>query len=583
MDWSSIYEEHGEEEGDWGGWISRLDPILEKFALNGKYGPAVCYALTVNYILGVGCLGVPFAFFKSGIILGTIVIILLTLITLISALWVAEAGYRAIQIRLDKARPQTSAFLPNSSSVQSSVIPTLRSSENDEMKQGPKTNYMSLSNINIENIKQIEAKLVMREISPGKRLNHQDSFASIDSGHGYIHEETEVTNLVKEFLGKYMHSFFQLSLMMFTFIGLLAYSQVFNNSFISQIWPNSSYYVPIILFSIIVIPLSCMELSEQIQIQVIMSILRFISLGILLFGSIFALFFDLKDSQMGSNIDVIYDDSTSILFPSRPPYISNNIKYIDFSGFSIIFTTTIFSQLFQHSVPGLIRPLAIYHKKAVPTIFGGALLTTGSIYVISGIISALYFGSNTNQSINLNFVDFTWGISSEKYPLFSNILYIFSMIIVLFPAIDTLSIFPLIANTLGNNLNVFFPNFHKIFKRKPLQFLHYNLHIKTPKHTALIFWRLFAAIPPIILSAFISDLSLSLELAGICGIFIALVIPALLQRYSLFKISEYNNELAKLKTPYSTFTSSLIFTYVVIFIALVALVICTMQLCKRFL
>jgi hypothetical protein len=60
MDWSSIFEEHGEEEGDWSGWApNRLAPVLDSFSQSGDYSPLICYFFTINYILGVGCLGIP--------------------------------------------------------------------------------------------------------------------------------------------------------------------------------------------------------------------------------------------------------------------------------------------------------------------------------------------------------------------------------------------------------------------------------------------------------------------------------------------------------------------------------------------
>jgi hypothetical protein len=35
MDWSAIYEETGDEDGDWTGFASRLTPILENFSSRG--------------------------------------------------------------------------------------------------------------------------------------------------------------------------------------------------------------------------------------------------------------------------------------------------------------------------------------------------------------------------------------------------------------------------------------------------------------------------------------------------------------------------------------------------------------------
>jgi hypothetical protein len=54
-------------------------------------GPVVCYAFTVNYILGVGCLGIPYAFLQSGIILGVVLILLLSFVSYMTVMWIAVA------------------------------------------------------------------------------------------------------------------------------------------------------------------------------------------------------------------------------------------------------------------------------------------------------------------------------------------------------------------------------------------------------------------------------------------------------------------------------------------------------------
>jgi len=191
-----------------------------------------------------------------------------------------------------------------------------------------------------------------------------------------------------------------------------------------------------------------------------------------------------------------------------------------------MFTTAIFSQLFQHSVPGLIRPLAPEHKKFVPAIFRCAIITTCLIYVSTGCVCAYYFGDRLQQSVNLNFVDFTWGVDRANKSVFAVVSAV-SMVVVLFPALDTLSVFPLIANTLGNNLNASFPALGCCLKAS-------GLFVKpgSVKRATSIAWRLIAAVPPIVLSVFVSDLMFSLQVAGLCGVIVALVTPALLQRQS---------------------------------------------------
>ena len=241
----------------------------------------------------------------------------------------------------------------------------------------------------------------------------------------------------------------------------------------------------------------------------------YFSSGILLFGTIIAYYVDPPTLHP----ELTAGNSPTPLF--------------QLSGFSVMFTTAIFSQLFQHSVPGLISPLSKEHKKMVPTIFKCALFTTSAIYISTGCLCVMYFGGHLQQSVNLNFVDFTWGVGDNDDNEFSTkrmLISVVSMIVVLFPALDTLSVFPLIANTLGNNLNSAFPGMSGLVRHSGWVKEHGYV-----RRVTLILWRLVAAIPPIVASIFVSDLIFSLQIAGLCGIVVALVTPALLQRQCEFR------------------------------------------------
>ena len=136
------------------------------------------------------------------------------------------------------------------------------------------------------------------------------------------------------------------------YIGLLAYSQVFCGALGALIWgatvPESAWTViPQITFGLMVIPLSCMELDEQVAIQSIMAHVRFVAIFVMVLGSMVAL-----------SIDGSKSNST------HPPYWALDepdgcqMSYTAcYSGFGVAFSTSLFSQLFQHSIPGLLRPL----------------------------------------------------------------------------------------------------------------------------------------------------------------------------------------------------------------------------------
>merc|ERR1719491_445144 len=99
-----------------------------------------------------------------------------------------------------------------------------------------------------------------------------------------------------------------------------------------------------------------MELDEQISIQFIMFCTRFLAIFIMLLICAIGLF--LKDSE---NKDAIIGDHSLL---------------INWRGFGVAFSTALFSQLFQHSVPGLLRPLPNENKPKIPFVFASSLFTT---------------------------------------------------------------------------------------------------------------------------------------------------------------------------------------------------------------
>jgi len=103
MNWSSVYDASGEETGQWDReeYTSSRTGILQSLQ---NYSPLVCYFFTVNYILGVGCLGIPFAFKRSGLELATFLIVAISFVSYITVMWVAETSHHGMQIRIDLLR-----------------------------------------------------------------------------------------------------------------------------------------------------------------------------------------------------------------------------------------------------------------------------------------------------------------------------------------------------------------------------------------------------------------------------------------------------------------------------------------------
>ncbi|TMW68144.1 hypothetical protein Poli38472_007816 [Pythium oligandrum] len=465
MDWSAVYDNHGEEEGHWEDHgetrssrvahrlihsqrkqslslpqsVNGREPEQEDVAAQ-KYSPLVAYAFTVNYILGVGSLGIPYAFYRAGLIMGNAMIIVVTIISYWTVMWVSETIARARESQLVRAITERTA---------------LKTSSHEQFEDFP-----------------------------------------------------EVTWLCDRFLGPVGSRLYQISLLGLMYGGLLGYSQVFVNSFLTQVTHIGSMTLTSVhgalIFGSIVVPLSCADLTEQIVVQLAMSVVRFVALLIMIFSASYAIYADPYDTGE-PNVDPRAETTSA--------YISN-YSLVDFSGFGVMFSTGVFSQLFQHSVPGLLAPLGGKNQSKAHGIFGSTLLTTMCFYIALGSICSLYFGPRTASSVNLNWADFTWGLAEQSalIPWWAKLM---STIVVVFPALDTLSVYPLISVTLGDNMAAVVPErwVQAIGGRG--------------------FWKMLcrfgASLPPLIISMFVSDLSITLQFSGMSGIYVAFFAPALLQ------------------------------------------------------
>ena len=343
----------------------------------------------------------------------------------------------------------------------------------------------------------------------------------------------EINELLGFFVGDWAKTAFTVLLGLFIYITLWSYSAVFASSLLSLVpfpgvstgyscdiyneaFPAAcqhSYLLYMLLFLLLVAPFICMDLTEQVGLQIFLCLFRF--------GAILLMFF--------TSVIAMHQTPYSRNDQGNPPYISYD-RLFDFSGFGTIFPTAIFSQLLHHSVPGLVQP--VKQKNWVRSMFGAALTTTFSLYLALGIPAVMYFGSGVSPVISLNWKDYSgFGFEGpEAAPIWAKII---SYIVVLFPVLDIVSAFPLNGITLGNT----------IFASLPAKWTNNgtNEWVKIASRLVVVF-------PPIILGSFIKRLDLIIEVAGTVGFFIAFIVPGLLQFFSARKARA---TIGEWKTPYS--------------------------------
>jgi len=380
----------------------------------------------------------------------------------------------------------------------------------------------------------------------------------------------EVSELVELLLGPFHGALYKFSLLACSYICLLAFTQIFRSSLEAMLLngdvnEENATFISASVFALVVVPLSCMELDEQVSVQTAMAMIRFLALSVMIGGSIIALYLD----PYGG----VIDEHTSSSAPQTPyfaPAVEGEMSYtVMFSGFGLAFSTGLFSFLPPHPVPGLLKPLDAKKRRRANLTFLTALFTACGFYIILGSSAAIYFGSKLRSNVNLNFADFASGLIDDESvsPTILRICQVASNFVVLYPALDILSIFPLIAIALGNNLAASFPQLHDFAKQ----------HQPGSERIATIFWRLLSSIPPIIVSLWATDLSFSLQLGAISGIEISYFAPALLQRSSCAFITKRFGK-DKTNTVYSGWHSNRGFVTSVLVFAMISLCIVLVQI-----
>lgn len=405
-------------------------PILE----SGQFTPFVALCFTLNYVLGVGALGIPFSFQSAGLILSTAVMVAVALVTYLMLLWTIET--------LSIAQV-----------------------------------FFAIDNEGV----------LANEAMDGERHILREGFdasSSLIPVHLFeITRKLEVTALCDLILGPWGKLAFQIALFFSLYSTLWAYAAVFESSFQSILSGFES--TPLFLvsvFAVVVIPLSCLELTEQIFFQVFLTSFR-----------AFVFFIMFISCSIASSTNPVSDEP---------------IPLAKWDSVSLIFTASSFALLFQPSAPGLIFPLKDQTKAS--SVFARAIVICVLLYFGLSCAAAIYFRDKLKPSVNLNWRSFSFSKDGKK----GLGTLVMNYILVLFPAIDTISVFPLLTVTLGNNL---------LFALGPF--------LETRISSALarrVLCRLLACIPPLIASYFIQRLDTILQISGIFSAYIAFVNPSLL-------------------------------------------------------
>ncbi|GMI07992.1 hypothetical protein TrLO_g97 [Triparma laevis f. longispina] len=430
------------------------------------FTPFTSMCFTVNYVMGTGFLTLPWAFQSSGIGLAILTLTFVGYVSNISKDYVLEAMARAEMLK-EKKEGEESLMLPPADDAEKSehTLPLVK----------------------------------------------QRKF--------------EIIEMCTLFLGPTGGRAYVTTFSFYMYGCLWAYSSVFANAMAQTIPLNSSddYAIYVIIFAVVTVPLTCMELREQVNIQIALSFCRFLMVVVIV--STVAAAFNATTPQ--------FNEQTS----------ANGTDWFNISGFYRILPIAVYANIYHHSLPGLSMP--VEDKSKLGWIFKVVFMFMFVAYGLIGLSVAWYFGSDIESSANLNWHDYRAGTgentSNDDDPDWSNraawveaIVYF----VVLFPALDVASAFPLNGITLGNCLM-------GSYYGSKIQ------EVETERKIVTMF-RILAAVPPIFGSLFVRDLGVITDYTGITGFAIAFIFPALLHKESKRSCKKKGRET---KTLYSGFFS----------------------------
>ena len=484
-----------------------------------------CYIYIINASLGSGFISIPYLFYKAGTIISAVTFILYCAVSLICAIYIIETLGRVKVI--DKKSLSETESLPILNSTSNRDVLFLHSQNRKyEVSESGQILFGWWANL-------IITLMLFCSIITATWAYCALS-GSILSTNIPVDTTTFQTCNASEFIKRLP----------------------------TQLTCLNLYRVCVAGFGITVLFLSVIGLNKQKYLQLMLGIVRFIVLISIILFSLVKIFLQQIYPQ---TFDTNSTNSSVNLHNDAFTYLQTLLK-IDM--LYIFYGIPIILYCLQNHV---FLPTALFtvtDKKLVKNITIAVFLTLGMLLVTLGISVSLAFSHSNNPNCVLNWIPYT----HDNYHIS---LRIFSYIVIFFPVVDLLSVFPLQIIIQANMVFL-------ILTRTDTS------QIKTFSHNLLLTSiRCGLALLPILLSLFAANLIVITDISGVFSIALTLCMPVLFQWRSqrlvkLDSVEQPNTLFARTKlllfsttahTPYSGWYSGLFVQMCVGVISVVSLLI----------
>lgn len=262
-----------------------------------------------------------------------------------------------------------------------------------------------------------------------------------------VHKVPEVTEALRIFCNPIARSSY-LGILSLSLIGSVwAYAILFGQCMSSElpiIYPSVScddgntegvcgqrYLFYLVLLAILTTPLSLVEVKDQAWFQLVMTGLRILLICIMSATALYAYFHDAVNESFPNHESIVRKTN------------ENSIPSFSTALLSCI-STCVFSLYLNSTVPLIAH--AIADKSTLGFVISRALLCSCVLYGTLAVVCGLCFGNGIDNPVNLNWKGYSFAGRSSVWSKAIEAL------VLLFPAMDVLSVYPLTTIALSNNL-----------------------------------------------------------------------------------------------------------------------------------
>ncbi|CAM9330066.1 unnamed protein product [Hapterophycus canaliculatus] len=308
-------------------------------------------------------------------------------------------------------------------------------------------------------------------------------------------------------------------LFLYMFCALWGYGAVFGEALATYapvpfLGEMGAYRMYVVLFGLVVVPLSTLDIKEQATFQVVLTMLRFLAL-VLMVGSISVSLYT-GGEPFGPGTEVFVGTTDLVIWRGMLKAVPAGIFALSLAATS----STIVSGLDQ--------------KHSVGNVIWTAMISAAVTYACISVSTAYYFGKSVNGSCNVNWTNYAPNGDGPASSLLATAGRLLAYFVVLFPAMDVMSVFPLNVMVVANNMMAAV----------------YNDHVDNAENDAVIVttFRIVCAVPPLLCALLWRDFAAIVGYAGCLTVIIAFVFPAYVNLLSKRMCEERFGES---KTPFT--------------------------------